>query len=143
MSLSRHGWLDAFFQARFQVSIFSCFPTSFVFSCPKGAQNGPQEVPRGNPKIINFSTLDRQGAQNGPRWASRAPKGCPTGLQGSKMRSKMTSQGLQKEKVFANLTDLQHLKNAGIPSSFFTVWRLRSGGRVHHTLSAADWEFEN
>ena len=100
-------------------------------------------MPRGDPKIINFGTLNPQGAQNGPRWASRAPKGCPNELQRCKMRSKMTSRGLQKEEVFANLTDLQHLKNASIPSLFLTTWRLRSGGRVHHTLSAADWESEN
>ena len=102
-----------------------------------------QEVPGGDPKIIDFDPLERQGAKKGPRCASRSPKGSQNGLQGSKMTSKMKSQGLQKVMVFANLTDLRHLKNAGIPSLFMTTWRLRSGGRIHHTLSAADLEFEN
>ena len=43
------------------------------------------------------------------------------------MRSKLKSRGLQKVKVFANLTDLQHLKNRSILSLFFTKWRLLSG----------------
>ena len=83
-------------------------------------------------------------------WTAKVPKrvsgGRPSqkrlpkkGLQGCKMTSKMTSQGFQQVKGFANLTDLEHLKNASIPSMFLTTWRLRSGCRVHYTLSAVDW----
>ena len=85
--------------------------------------------------IIDFDPLERQGAKKGfqvgvqasKRLQGREPaRKAQNELQGSNMTSKMRSEGLQKVLVFVNLTDLQHLKNAGIPSLFLTTWRLRS-----------------
>ena len=72
---------------------------------PFGAKSGPREPSEG-----------QTGAKKGPRWASRPPKGCPHGLQRCKMTSKMRFRDLQKTRIFANLTDLQHLNNVNIPS---------------------------
>ena len=128
-----------FFQTASRRQLVCVFYGSLWFWCPKWSQNEPwRGTNKGlfwDPGAQRFPKRSQEGVQASKSCQNEA-RGCPNEVQNEVPR-------FPKSEVFDTLDDLQHLKNAGIPSSVLTTWCICSGGRVHCALSAPDWKFEN